>query len=258
MRSSTPLGSQSLSAAERKQMSWLVVCIETVSWALNRLFYWLFNTTWSLIYLFTFWRNTFFVLLVAVALVVDWVRRDRDVCKRITLTIVASRPVVLAAVLSSLALFALIVVLLDAKAFSFASAYLHYQHATQYSDLLRARIVYVTEVTGVGFASLLLAFFSVRQSAGLVELKRVSRPENWHFRELWVTLAFLILASVVALMGVMSLESVPRPRTTYRPGSDIAILIMYALTPNLLAVGMKYWLMAGFVITTEEQRPRTN
>jgi hypothetical protein len=57
--------------------------IESLAGAANRFLYVLFNTTWSIVFFFAYWRNWTLAPLILFAVAVDLIGTDRDLCRKL-------------------------------------------------------------------------------------------------------------------------------------------------------------------------------
>jgi hypothetical protein len=232
--------------------------IESLAGAANRFLYVLFNTTWSIVLFFAYWRNWALAPLILFAIAVDLIRTDRDLCRKLYFGFMAKRALLASGLVAALIAVSTIVALFDLREISFRGAFLHYEQAKLYTDLTRARIVYVVEATGVGIAFMLLIFFSVRQSAGETVIRKGPVGKQV-FRELWVFLLFVALALTTLCVRVIDLwESASTINQSYRPGTEPIAMLLYSAIPVFFAIGMKFWLSVIYVmqLKADELKPK--
>jgi hypothetical protein len=234
-------------------MQKLCAGIEALARGGNRLLFAFFNTTWSLIYYFVYWRNPAFAVLIVLAFVVDLLRLDRRRCERAVLLVSSTRSLITwsLALIALLVAIAALVVAFDLRSIASGGAYLHYEQAKLYTIPTRAALVYIVEFSGICFAFALQAFLSVRLPTS-TEIARVPIRQQ-RFRQFWLLVFFVLIVLAVIVFRLWDLwETGSTINPSYQPGTNIVALLLYIASPMFFAVAMKAWLTTVYVLQADK------
>jgi hypothetical protein len=223
--------------------------IEALAWAANRLLYAFFNTAWALVYYVVYWRKPAFAAVIVLAFGVDLLRFDRRRCERVASHVSSRRSQIIwsLALIALLAAIGALVVAFDLRSIASGAAYLHYEQAKLYTTPARAALVYILEFSGIGFAFVLQAFLSVRPPTG-AEIARVPIRQQ-RFRQFWLLVVFVLMALGLALFRLFDLWATGSTiNTSYQPGTNVAALLLYIVSPMFFAAAMKAWLTTVYVL----------